>query len=81
MKEYKLESLENISHHNVFAQCISSAVKSDPSLQGRRRVPSYNSEVAYFRTGALTSLSGLGWLRRAEMDMLLLQPELCYTVH
>lgn len=60
-------------------QCTTSAVKSNPSLQGRRWVHSYISEVACFRTGALTSLSELGLLRRAEIDLLLLQPELCYT--
>lgn len=67
MKKYELDSLENVSHHNVFAQWTSSAVKSNPGLQWRGRVHSYISEVACFRTGELTSLSGLGLLRRAEM--------------
>jgi len=54
------------------------AVKSNSSLQGSRQVYSYNSEVAYFRTGVFVFLSGLGLLRTVKMAVLLLQAQECY---
>lgn len=54
------------------------AVKSNSSLQGSRQVYSFNSEVAYFRTGVFTFLSGLGLLRTVKMVVLLLQAQECY---